>query len=92
MSKDNPTPKRATSNERHPKGDDSWVDQVADEVTAVLREHGLELELCVFYDVVTETLHATGFDGSPARYFRSLETDKSSNSAPASSEAVSTHA
>jgi hypothetical protein len=69
----------------HPKGD-AWVDQVADEVTAVLNEHGLELELCVFYDPLTATLHGTGYDGSPARYFRSLEADHAAKGALVSSE------
>ena len=64
------------TNERHPEGDDSWVDQVADEVQALLRVHGLEMELCVWYDPVAEYLHAVGFDGSAARYFRSLSTDR----------------
>ena len=86
-----PAPQRQPPKARS-QGDDACVDQVADEIQALLREHGLELELCVFYDVVTETLHATGFDGSPARYFRSLEVDKASSSAPASSEAASTQA
>ncbi len=54
--------------------DDAWVDLVADEVQALLAEHGLELELVVFYDKVTEVLHAVGFSGAPARYFRSLDT------------------
>ncbi len=31
------------------------------------------MELCVWYDPITEHLHAVGFDGSAARYFRSLE-------------------
>jgi hypothetical protein len=57
--------------------DDSWVDVVADEVGALLREHGLDLELCVWYDPICETLHAVGYDGSAARYFRSLESDGS---------------
>ena len=34
---------------------------------------GLDLELVVFCDKVIETLHAVGYDGAPARYFRSLE-------------------
>ncbi|MDE1820932.1 MAG: hypothetical protein KGJ23_11235 [Euryarchaeota archaeon] len=50
--------------------DDSWVDRVADEVQALLRREGLDLELVVFYDRVTEMLHAVGYDGAPARYFR----------------------
>ncbi len=28
------------------------------------------MEMCVWYDPVTEQLHAVGFDGAPARYFR----------------------
>ena len=55
------------------QGDDAWVDQVADQVQDLLKEQGLEMELLVFYDSVTEVLHATGFDGAPARYFRGLE-------------------
>ncbi|MDG7006390.1 MAG: hypothetical protein JRM86_05590 [Nitrososphaerota archaeon] len=61
---------------------------MADEVTALLREHGLELELCAFYDPIGEMLHGVGFDGSPARFFRSIETDRlrvgSAEEAPAS--------
>ncbi|MDE1882135.1 MAG: hypothetical protein KGI89_16495 [Euryarchaeota archaeon] len=55
--------------------DDSWVDRVADEVGDLLRQHGLDMEMVVFYDPVDEQLHAVGFDGNPARYFRSLESD-----------------
>ena len=68
------------SSQRHPPNErpkgDAWVDQVADEVTAVLNEHGLELELCVFFDPIAEYLHAVGYDGSAARYFRSLGSDR----------------
>lgn len=53
---------------------DAWTDDVADRVQAILREEGLDLELVVFYDPVTEALHAVGYDGSPGRYFRALET------------------
>ena len=67
----NRAPRPATT-DRTPT-DDSWVDQVADEVQALLREHGLEMELCVWYDPIGEHLHAIGFDGSAARYFRSLD-------------------
>ena len=56
--------------------DDAWVDRVADEVTALLAQRGLDLELLVMYDKVTEVLHAVGFSGAPARYFRSLEGDR----------------
>ena len=56
--------------------DDSWVDGVADEVTELLRERGLDLELLVMHDKVTEVLHAVGISGAPARYFRSLESDR----------------
>lgn len=76
MQSSNPTRARLPPNERHPEGDDSWIDRVADEVQALLREHGLEMELCVFFDSVAEHLHAVGFDGSGARYFRSLEDPK----------------
>ena len=79
---------QATSRQRHPPNtpahDDSWVDDIADQVQALLGEHGLDLELVVFYDKVTEVLHATGFDGSPARYFRSLESDRAPSDSPAS--------
>lgn len=54
-------------------GDDAWVDSTADRVQAILAEEGLELELLVFYDQVTEVLHAVGFDGAPASYFRGRE-------------------
>ena len=53
--------------------DQAWVDRVADDVSEVLTAEALELELVVFYDKVTETLHAVGYDGAPARFFRSLE-------------------
>ncbi len=71
-------PKRAqrTAPTTRTSTDDSWVDRVADEVQALLREHGLEMELCVWYDAITEHLHAVGFDGSAARYFRSLSSDR----------------
>jgi hypothetical protein len=55
------------------KEEDGWVDIVADEVGDLLAEEGLDLELLVFYDPLTETLHAVGYDGAPARYFRTLE-------------------
>ena len=61
---------------RSTRDNDAWVDLVADEVQALLREHGLEMELCVWYDPIGEHLHAVGFDGSAARYFRSLESDR----------------
>ena len=79
----NPTPRRTTPNERHSEGGDAWVDRVADEVQALLREHGLELELCVFFDPIAEYLHAVGYDGSAARYFRSLESDRATSDSPA---------
>lgn len=70
-------PKSTLTRERHPPNErlkgDAWVDQVADEVQALLHEHGLDMELCVWYDPITEVMHGIGFDGSPARYFRSLE-------------------
>lgn len=68
-----PEHRRATNN-RTP-GEDSWVDVVADGVGDLLREEGLDCELIVFYDPLTETLHAVGYDGAPARYFRGLEAD-----------------
>lgn len=49
------------------------MDVVADEAASLLSDDGLDLELIVFYDPLTETLHAVGYDGAPARYFRSLE-------------------
>lgn len=55
-------------------GSDGWVDTVADDAAGRLAEEGLELELLVFYDPLTETLHAVGYDDAPARYFRALET------------------
>ena len=55
---------------------DAWVDEIADEVAALLAERGLDLELLVMYDKVTEVLHAVGFSGAPARYFRSLASDR----------------
>lgn len=53
--------------------EDGWVDVVADETSSLLAEDGLQLELVVFYDPVTEVLHAVGYDGAPARYFRAIE-------------------
>lgn len=53
--------------------DDGWVDQVADRVGALLKEEGLELELCVFYPPESEMLYAVGYDGSAQRYFHALE-------------------
>ena len=63
--------------------DDSWVDGVADEVQALLREHGLDFELCVFFDAVTETLHAVGYDGAPARYFQCVPSSPTPSESPA---------
>ena len=77
-----PSATRPATTERKPDND-LWVDQVADEVQSLLAEHGLELDLVVFYDKVTEVLHATGFDGSPARYFRSLESEGRPSGSPA---------
>lgn len=48
------------------------MDVVADDTGALLAQEGLQLELLVFYDPVTEVLHAVGYDGAPARYFREL--------------------
>ena len=56
--------------------DDSWVDRTTDRVAEVLREEGLDMELVVFFDPIAEVLHAVGYDGSAARYFRSLESDR----------------
>lgn len=60
---------------------DAWVDAVADSTASLLSEEGLDLELIVFYDPITETLHAVGYDGAPARYFRSLEVPSDRNPA-----------
>ncbi len=66
------------------RGDgDAWVDRVTDQVQALLSEHGLEMELCVWSDPVAEHMHAVGFDGSAARYFRSLECDRVASDSPA---------
>ena len=65
---------------RSTRDNDAWVDLVADEVQALLREHGLDFELLIMFDPICEQLHAVGYDGAPARFFQSLETD------PASSE------
>lgn len=40
------------------RDNDAWTDDVADRVQAILREEGLELELVVFYDSLTEVLRA----------------------------------
>lgn len=53
--------------------EDGWVDVVADEMTRILKDDGLQLELLVFYDPITECLHAVGYDGAPGRYLRSLD-------------------
>ncbi len=66
-------PKSSTRSGDLPGGEDGWVDVVADEVTSLLDEEGLQLELVVFYDPTTEVLHAVGYDGAPARYFRTKE-------------------
>lgn len=63
-----PARRRATNG----PNDDGWVDRVADRVTEILREHGLELELLVFYQPEAEMLHAVGYDGSAQRYFHAL--------------------
>ena len=56
-----------------PETEDAWIDALADATGRVLEGEGLQLELLVFFDPATETLHAVGFDGAPARYFRGLE-------------------
>lgn len=78
-------PSRSPMRQRHATTDprdDTWVDRVADEVSALLREHGLDMELCVWYDPITEVMHGIGFDGSPARFFRSLESDQGGKGQP----------
>jgi hypothetical protein len=67
--------------------DDSWVDRVADSVQELLAAEGLEMELVVWYDPLCETLHSVGFDGSPARYFRSLATESEASSTRSNPEA-----
>jgi hypothetical protein len=62
---------RPETNQR--AGDDSWVDPIADDVSALLRVSGLQMELLAFYDPMTRNLHAVGYDGAPARYFRGLK-------------------
>ena len=52
MASSHPTLRQRQPPNERPEGD-AWVDQVADEVQALLREHGLEMELCVWYDPVT---------------------------------------
>ena len=81
MPNSTPTRQRQPPNER--RDNDAWVDQVADEVQALLRERGLDMELCVWYDPIAEHLHAVGFDGSAARYFRSLRPDGATTARPA---------
>ena len=70
-----------------PCGEDGWVDVVADEVTSLLDEEGLQLELVVFYDPTTEVLHAVGYDGAPARYFRTKEDEAVRSLRPSSGPA-----
>ena len=60
------------SPDRQNPADDSWVDRVADSVKALLAEEGLDMELIVWYDAITEQVHAVGFDGAPARYLAAL--------------------
>ena len=71
---------RARRNAARDPSDDSWVDRVADTVQDLLAEEGLEMEMCVWYDPVTEQLHAVGFDGAPARYFRCAASEQPSPS------------
>ncbi len=74
---------RRTPN-RRTEVDDSWVDRVADTVQALLAEEGLDMEMIVWYNPVTETLHAVGFDEAPARYFRCVSPEDPSQGAPSS--------
>ena len=78
------TRQRQQPNEHHSTEDDSWVDQVADEVQALLREHGLDFELLVMFDPICEQLHAVGYDGAPRAYFagRDAITHPSESPAP----------
>ena len=80
MPKSTPTRERLPTN-NYPH-DDTWVDRVADEVQALLAEQGLEMELCVFFDPIAEVMHGVGFDGNPARFFRSLESDGRPSGSP----------
>ncbi|MDE1820865.1 MAG: hypothetical protein KGJ23_12620 [Euryarchaeota archaeon] len=54
---------------RPTRDNDAWVDLVADEVQALLRERGLDFELLVMFDPICEQLHAVGYDGAPRAYF-----------------------
>ena len=51
------------------RGRGSWIDQVADEVKVVLREHGLDLEILVMFGPIGEPFRAVGYDGAPRAYF-----------------------
>lgn len=87
-----PNPRRRRPLPRSSRGgetaEEGWVDVVADDVATLLSEEGLDLELIVFYDPLTETLHAVGYDGAPARYFRSLEGPMSKDPRPGAAELV----
>ncbi len=78
----NSTPTRQRQPPTADTHDDRWVDEVTDQVQALLSEHGLEMDLCVWYDPITEHLHAVSFDGSAARYFRSLRPDGDTAASP----------
>ena len=81
-------PKSTLTRERHPPNDrpkgDAWVDQVADEVQALLREHGLDFELLVMFDPICEQLHAVGYDGAPRAYFAGRDAFTGPSDSPAS--------
>jgi hypothetical protein len=76
-----------TSRQRHPPNErpkgDAWVDQVADEVQALLREHGLDFELLVMFDPICEQLHAVGYDGAPRAYFAGRDATTGPSDSPA---------
>jgi hypothetical protein len=38
----------------------------------LLAEEGLDMELIVWCDAISEQIHAVGFDGAPARYMAAL--------------------
>ena len=63
--------------------DDSWVDRVADQVQALLRKHGLDFELLVMFDPITEQLHAVGYDGAPRAYFAGRDAITGPSDSPA---------
>lgn len=71
MPKSTPTRQRHPPKER-PQGD-AWVDDVTDEVQALLSEHGLELEMVAFYDPLTHVFPYCSSDALPGTVLSRLD-------------------